>query len=185
MSWYSGKLASMSFMVSIDTASFLFVLRKDGEQNVSIKNLPLEASVLLHKVIKVSHQLVDSFSHVHVSNGCPNSVIIGKRYGGIFGHSFFVLVFIPANQSQSVARVARGWTYMYFCPSSIGSRSCAMAWYVNSCINGARVSMDRSVMMSVPLERPGVAFFGHIYPSTSVTKAIRCRKPTGKSLFAF
>ena len=50
----------------------------------------------------------------------------------------------------------RAWTaYMYVVPSWMGSRSLAIAWYVNSCSNGATVSIALSVMISVPRGRGG------------------------------
>ena len=37
----------------------------------------------------------------------------------------------------------------------MGSRSFAIAWYVNSCSSGAIVSIERSVTISVPRGRGG------------------------------
>ena len=42
----------------------------------------------------------------------------------------------------------------------MGSRSFAIAWYVNSCSSGAMASIARSVTMSVPRGRTGSEGFG-------------------------
>lgn len=46
--------------------------------------------------------------------------------------------------------VAKVGAYVYFVPSSMGSKSLHIAWYVNSWMRGATTSIARSVMTSVP-----------------------------------
>lgn len=40
--------------------------------------IPFETGIVLHELIKVSHQFVDCLTHVHVSNGSPDVIGIGK-----------------------------------------------------------------------------------------------------------
>ena len=54
-----------------------------------------------------------------------------------------------------------------------------MAWYVNSCTNGAMTSIERSVTSSVARARPGSCFCTRA-SVTSVTRVSRARRTHGK-----
>ena len=47
-------------------------------------NLPLEPSVFFHEFIEVCHELIDSFSHVHVSHSRPYCICLGESGYFIF-----------------------------------------------------------------------------------------------------
>lgn len=75
-------------------------------------------------------------------------------------------------------------TYAYLVPSSIGSRSFAIAWYVNSWMKGVSVSIARSVIIIVARGRGGSDDF---YSEVRATRMFdkRLSALTGHSGLAF
>lgn len=92
---------------------------------------PFEASVLLEEVVEIPNELVDCLSHVHMANISINGIRVRERHGGVFVCSHSGLELVSTHLSHEKPRFVE-ITHEYFVPSSIGSKSLLIAWYVNS-----------------------------------------------------
>ena len=105
-----------------------------------------------------------------MSNIDPNGILVVQKPLIAFFDTCVCLVFMFVGKFISFIHdcilgkeEGRGGTDMYRTPSSMGSKSFAIAWYVNSCKKGATVSIDRSVIINVPLGR--FSFFYSFHPT--------------------
>ncbi len=122
---------------------------------MQLNDMPFESGVLLQKSVEVRHEFVDSFPHVHVADFRPHNICVRKDSSLVFITTDWRLDCISRVAYRCLQVESGKRTHVYLAPSSIFNKSFAIAWYVNSCTNGVRVSMDRSVMISVARGRGG------------------------------
>lgn len=66
---------------------------------------PLETSIILHELVKVQHQFINSLLHVHMSNVRPYCISIGQCCGFVFVCTNRGLEFVPNNLPQHDRRL--------------------------------------------------------------------------------
>ena len=61
---------------------------------------PLETSIIRHKLVEVSHELVDRLTHVHVSHVGPHRIRVRKDCRLVFVRANRGLELVPAQPSS-------------------------------------------------------------------------------------
>jgi hypothetical protein len=92
---------------------------------------------------------------MHMPYVGPNCISIGQSGSLVLVRPDRGVEFVSRTEIKELEAKDAGDAHVYLVPSSIGRRSLIIAWYVNSWINGAIMSMERSVIINVPRGRGG------------------------------
>jgi hypothetical protein len=94
-----------------------------------VPSAPLEPRIIRYELVEVRHELVDSFSHVHVPYAGPYRVCVRQYSRLVLVRADRGLELVPADNTRynEDKRTKDRDTYVYLDPSSMGSRSFAIA----------------------------------------------------------